>query len=173
MVTIRPETDNDVTTIYHINAQGFGREKEAEFVNHLRDHRGITLSLVAEYNGLLVGHALFSPLKIKPDGSGFNAVTLAPLAILPEYQRQGIGSSLVREGIERIRLLGHDIIFLVGHPEYYPRFGFTQARLKGFRCEFDVPDETWMLLETANNNYGKMERTVYFRPEFRVAIENG
>jgi len=172
VVNIRPETDADVTTIYHVNAQGFGREKEAEFVNHLRDHHGITLSLVAEYNGLLVGHALFSPVRIEPDGAGFNSVALAPLAILPQYQRQGIGSRLVMEGIEKIRSSGYDIIFLVGHPQYYPRFGFTQAGLRGFRCEFDVPDEAWMLLETANKDYKILERTVYFRPEFRVAIEN-
>jgi len=173
LVTIRPETDNDVTAIYHINAQGFGREKEAEFVNHLRDHHGVTLSLVAELDGLLVGHALFSPAKIEPDGSGFNSVVLAPLAILPEYQRRGIGSRLVREGIEQMRIMGHDIIFLVGHPEYYPRFGFTRAGRMGFRCEFDVPDKAWMLLETGKKDYRNLERTVYFRPEFRVAIENG
>lgn len=173
MLNIRPETDADLTTVYHVNAQGFGREKEAEFVNHLRDHRGITLSLVAEYNGLLVGHALFSPVRIEPNGSVFNSVALAPLAILPEYQRQGIGSRLVQEGIEKIRFLGHDIIFLVGHPKYYPRFGFVKAKTRGFHCEFDVPDEAWMLLETVNNSYEKLERTVYSRPEFRVAIESG
>ncbi|MBN1369736.1 MAG: N-acetyltransferase [Dehalococcoidaceae bacterium] len=172
MLNVRVETDNDVTTIYHINAQGFGREKEAEFVNHLRDHHGITLSLVAEYNGLLVGHALFSPVRIEPDGAGFNSVTLTPLAVLPEYQRRGIGSMLVREGMEKIRSLGHDIIFLVGHPEYYPRLGFTQAKPKGFRCEFDVPDEAWMLLEAVKVDCEKLERTVYFRPEFRMAMES-
>ena len=125
---------------------------------------------MAEIEEQVIGHILFSPVTIEPDGSSCNGVTLAPLAILPAYQRKGIGSQLVRVGLEECRLLGHDLVFVVGHPEYYPRFGFVQARAKGFNCEFEAPDEAWMLFELQEKVHSKKVGTVYFRSEFREAM---
>jgi len=126
--------------------------------------------LVAEVEGQIVGHILFSPVTVEPGNSHFDAITLAPIAILPEHQRKGIGSQLVKAGLEECRILGHDLVFVVGHPEYYPRFGFIQARAKGFKCEFEVPDEAWMVFELGDKASLKKGGTVYFHSEFKNAM---
>lgn len=170
MANIRAEANKDIDGIHLVNEQAFGQKKEAELVDNLRKKKAITLSLVAEVEGQIVGHILFSPVTVEPDNSHFNAITLAPLAVLPEYQRNGIGSKLIRIGLEECRLLGHDLVFVVGHPEYYPRFGFVQARAKGFNCEVDVPDEAWMVLELDEKATLQQGGTVYFQPEFKDAM---
>ena len=170
MINIRPEEIKDIDGIRYVNEQAFGQKKEAELVDNLRNNKAITLSMVAEVEGQVVGHILFSPVTIEPDNPSFNAVTLAPLAVLTSYQRRSIGSKLVRAGLEECRLLGHDLVFVVGHPEYYPRFGFVQAKPKGFDCEFEVPDEAWMLFELQEKVLLKRRGTVHFRPEFLAAM---
>ena len=170
MVNIRQEKTEDINSIDYVNEQAFNQKTEADLVNNLRQNKAIKLSLVAETKGQVVGHILFSPVKVEPDNSNFNAVTLAPLAVLPAYQRTSIGSQLIRIGLEECRLLGHDLVFVVGHPEYYPRFGFVQAKSKGFDCEFEVPDEAWMLFELQERVLSKRGGTVYFQPEFREAM---
>lgn len=170
MANIRTEVNKDIDGIHFINEQAFGRKSEADLVDNLRKKKAVTLSLIAEVEDQIVGHILFSPVKIEPDNSHFNAITLAPLAILPEFQRKGIGSQLIRTGIEECRLLGHDLVFVVGHPEYYPRFGFVQARAEGFNCEIEVPDEAWMVLEMDKKVPLQKNGTVYFRPEFKDAM---
>ena len=92
------------------------------------------------------------------------------MAILPKHQRKGIGSRLVRAGLEECRHLGHEVVVLVGHPDYYPRFGFVPARPKGLECEFEVPDEAWMLLELQQGALAGKTGTVTFQPEFREAM---
>ncbi|UCG55302.1 MAG: N-acetyltransferase [Dehalococcoidia bacterium] len=171
MVYIRAESIKDINDIHSINERAFGRKNEAELVDNLRKKKATTLSLVAEVEGQIVGHILFSPIKVKPDNSHFNSVTLAPLAVLPEYQRNGIGSQLVKAGFEECSILGNDFVFVVGHPKYYPRFGFIQARVKGFICEFKVPDEAWMVFELGNQVSMEKGGTVYFHPEFKNAID--
>lgn len=170
MVNIRIESNKDIKGINLVNEQAFGRKNEAELVDNLRKRKAITLSLVAEERGQIVGHILFSPVKVKPDNSHFNAITLAPLAVLPEYQRKGICSQLVKAGIEKCSIIGNDLVFVVGHPEYYPRFGFIQAKGKGFVCEFKVPDEAWMVFELGDKISPDKSRIVYFHPEFKNAV---
>lgn len=170
MLNIRPEENKDINGIRFVNEEAFGRKAEAALVDNLRKRKVVTLSLVAEIKGQIVGHILFSPVTIEPDGEGFNAVTLAPIAVLPAYQRQGIGSKLVREGLEESRLLGNHMVFLVGHAEYYPRFGFVKAAPEGFKCEVEVPDEAWMVLKLQPDAPPQRGGTVYFRPEFRDAM---
>jgi putative acetyltransferase len=93
------------------------------------------ISLVPVLDGLVVGHIFFSPVSIESESSIFTAMGLTPMAVLPEYQRQGFGSQLVREGLKECLRIGHNIVVVLGHPEYYPRFGFTPAKPKGLRSE--------------------------------------
>jgi len=170
LANIRTEINKDIDGIYLVNEQAFSKKSEADLVDDLRKKKAITLSLIAEVEDQIVGHILFSPVTIKPDNSHFNAITLAPLAVLPEYQHKGIGSQLIRTGLEECRLLGHDLVFVVGHPEYYPRFGFVQATAKGFNCEVEVPDEAWMVFELGDKASLEKGGTVYFHPEFKNAM---
>jgi putative acetyltransferase len=170
LINIRSETNRDIDGIYHVNEQAFNRKTEADLVDNLRINKAITLSLIAEVEEKIIGHILFSPVIVQPDQSDYNSVTLAPLAVLPACQHKGIGSQLIRTGLKECRLLGHDFVFLVGHPEYYPRFGFIQAKSKGLKCEFEAPDEAWMLVQLDKKTSIQTGGTVYFRTEFRDAM---
>jgi putative acetyltransferase len=170
LINIRSETNRDINGIYHVNEQAFNRKTEADLVDNLRINKAITLSLIAEVEEKIIGHILFSPVIVQPDQSDYNSVTLAPLAVLPACQHKGIGSQLIRTGLKECRLLGHDFVFLVGHPEYYPRFGFIQAKSKGLKCEFEAPDEAWMLVQLDKKTSIQTGGTVYFRTEFRDAM---
>ena len=167
MLSIRPETLEDRVDIHHVNEAAFGQESEAELVERLRNRGMLVISLVVLSDGQLVGHIAFSPVKVKSENSSFQAIALGPMAILPEYQRKGIGSQLVRAGLEECRHLGHEVVVLVGHPDYYPRFGFVPARPKTLECEFQVPDEAWMLLELKEGVLAGRRGTVTYQPEFR------
>lgn len=149
MTTIRAETPADAEAISEVNRLAFGRENEARLVEAIRDTPGFipALSLVAERDGRVVGHILFSRIAIRTDkGQEVPALALAPVAVLPEYQGQGIGSTLIRAGLDRARALGHRIVVVVGHPNYYPRFGFTSARAQGLEAPFPVSDPAFMAL---------------------------
>src|SRR4030042_383611 len=103
--------------------------------------------MVALQDNQVVGHIAFSLVKVESEHSSFEAIALAPMAVLPAYQRKGIGSQLVLTGLKECRRLGHEIVVVLGHADYYPRFGFVMAKPKGIDCEFKVPDEAWMILE--------------------------
>jgi putative acetyltransferase len=163
---IRDERAEDVGAIHRTNELAFGRPDEAELVDALRGNGAVTLSLVAEIGEEIAGHILFSPVEIVRDGDRETAVGLAPMAVLPSRQRLGIGSQLIREGIDRLRLAGHGAIVVLGHPEYYPRFGFTRASTFGLRCEFQCPDEAFMALELRQGALGSRPALVRYRPEF-------
>jgi len=168
MITVRPETTDDHTAIHDVNALAFGREIEAKLVEALRRLPDFIpeLSLVAVEAGRVVGHILFSPMVIETKEGAVPALTLAPLAVRPEFQNQGIGSELVRDGLERCRRLGHEIVVVVGHPEYYPRFGFSPARARGLEAPFPVPDEAFLALELVPGALDGVAGTVKFPPPF-------
>jgi putative acetyltransferase len=170
MIIIRPELSTDIAAIRHVNVQAFGQDKEAVLIDKLRKHGMLTLSLVAVQDDKLVGHIAFSPVVIESKLTHFEAITLAPIAVLPEYQRRGIGGQLIRAGLAECRNLGHEIVVIVGYSEYYPRFGFMPAKPKGIECEFEVPDEAWMILELRNGALAGRIGTVKFRPEFKEAL---
>ena len=171
MLTIRREAPEDIAAIRHVNEQAFGGATEADLVDQLRSHGVLTLSLVAVQDGEIIGHIAFSPVAVESGHSRFEAITLAPIAVLPAYQRQGVGSQLTRAGLEECRQLGHEIVFVLGHPEYYPRFGFAPGKPRGIGCEFEAPDEAWMVLELRAGALAGRDGTVKFQPEFRDAVQ--
>jgi len=163
---IRREIPEDIEAIRHVNEEAFGGKEEADIVDALRQRGATVLSLVATDEGRVIGHILFSPVIIESESSSFGAVALAPMSVLPEYQGKGIGSELVRAGLDECRALGHELVVLVGHADYYPRFGFVPARERSIECEFEVPDEAWMLLELREGALGGRKGTVKFQTEF-------
>jgi putative acetyltransferase len=169
MVAIRDESREDAGAIRFVLEQAFGESNEADLVEMLRRRGAITLSLVAVQENEVVGHILFSPVTIESAGSSLNAIGLGPMAVLPPYQRKGIGSQLVRIGLEQCAQAGHEIVVVVGHPEYYPRFGFAPAKQRGIRCEFDVPDDVFMVLELREGAVGGRGGIVKYQPEFTSA----
>ena len=166
MIRIRSELPEDVEAIYSLNQEAFEGIVEANLVNNLRTSNAMTLSLVAIKNNEIVGHIAFSPVTIESDQATVNAVGLAPMAVSPEFQRSGIGSQLVEEGLNRIRTAGHDLVVVLGHPEYYPRFGFVPAKKYGIRWEHDVPEEAFMIKELREGALKEVRGTVKYRPEF-------
>ena len=170
MPIIRPETPEDIDSIRYVNEQAFGQENESKLIEKLRNHGVLTISLVAVQDGEIVGHIAFSPVAVESGLSSFEAIALAPMAVLPAYQRKGIGSQMVRAGLEECRRLGHEIIVVLGHPDYYPRFGFVLARPKGIDCEFEVPEEAWMILELQDGALAGRRGIVSFQPEFKEAV---
>src|SRR4030043_1887815 len=127
MLTIRQETPEDMPAIRYVNEQAFGGTVEADIVEKLRHRGALTLSLVAMPNNEIVGHIAFSPVKVESERSSFEAIALAPMAILPAYQHRGIGSQLVRAGPEECHRLGYKAVNGLGPPHYDPRFGFVPA----------------------------------------------
>lgn len=151
MTVIRPEREGDHQAIREVVALAFGQEDEARLVEAVRRSSDFIpeLSILAEEDGQIVGHILFSPITIETQHSPLPALALAPMAVRPEFQRRGIGSELVRRGLESCQRLDHRIIVMIGHADYYPRFGFSPARAKGLEAPFEVPDEAFMVLELA------------------------
>lgn len=163
---IRREAEHDVAAIRHVNERAFGQPDEARLVDALRAGGAVLLSLVAERDGMVVGHVLFSPAKVVGERAETQAAALAPIAVLPGYQKTGVGSSLVRQGLAELRDAGHGLVIVLGHPDYYPRFGFVPASTFGIGCPFDVPDEAFMVLELRNGAAPPGGGVVRYRPEF-------
>lgn len=167
MLTIRQETPEDIESIRYVNEKAFGQKEEAELVDKLRNRGAVTLSLIAVQEQQVVGHILFSPVTIESECLSSEAITLAPMAVLPAHQRREIGSQLVRAGLDECRRLGHEIVVVVGHPNYYPRFGFVLAKPEGIDCEFEVPDEAFMVSELRKGALAGRKGIVKFQPEFK------
>jgi len=170
LLTIRPEIPEDRTSIHYVNQEAFSRNQEADLVDKLRKRGVLTISLVAVQENTVVGHIAFNPVEIASEKSSFGALTLAPVAVLPAHQNKGIGSQLVTAGLEECHRLGHEIVVLAGHSNYYPRFGFVRAYAKGIECEFEVPDEAWMIAELKQGALAGRQGKVRFQPEFKEAM---
>lgn len=169
MILIRPETRDDIDWIAEINRLAFGSDVEVELVRAIRNSPDFIseLSLVAVKDGCVAGHILFSPVRIISTDREVSALALAPMAVMPEYQRRSVGSELVRRGLEACAKLGHRIVIVIGHPEYYARFGFRPAREYGLDVSFDVPDEAFMALELESGALQNVSGTVEYGPEFK------
>jgi len=163
-LTIRPETDHDRDAIFRVHSLAFGRVDEARLVDALRSGSFVRLSLVAETAGQIVGHILFSGLTIEGREGLLSALALAPLAVVPEFQRQGIGSELVRRGLDLCREQGHRIVIVVGHPGFYPRFGFSRALTRGLCSPY--AGESFMALELVEGALRGLTGAVHYPPPF-------
>jgi len=171
-ITIRPEEPRDIAVIRHVNEQAFARDghlgtEEADLIDALRGNDHVVVSLVAEVNGQVVGHILFSPMTVESANGGIHQlIALGPLAVLPEYQKQGVGSALMNTGLDEIRELGHGAVFLVGHASYYPRFGFRPARERGIIYQ-DGRDSV-QVIELRPGELDGVTGTARFSPEFEA-----
>lgn len=167
MIEIREEREEDRQAIRRINEQAFSQPAEANIVDALRTNCPGLLSLVALTGGGGVGHILFSPVVIESREGPVTGMGLAPIAVLPEHQQQGIGSELVRTGIARLKERRCPFVVVLGHAEYYPRFGFERASLHAIRSQWDgIPDEAFMVLILDNAAMSGASGVARFRSEF-------
>jgi putative acetyltransferase len=144
MIRIRPEKYEDIDFINSIIISAFRGHDEARLVNLLREEDALTLSLVAENDGEIVGHIAFSPMEVEFNMMNKSYLGLAPLAVKPAFQKQKVGSRLVRSGLEQALSMGWYGVFVLGDPQYYSRFGFRNAVDLGFFCEYEAPPENFM-----------------------------
>ncbi|MBK9313654.1 MAG: N-acetyltransferase [Acidobacteria bacterium] len=163
---IRTEKSGDEATIRCVVEAAFGQSAEADLVDALRTAGNSTISLIAEEDGEIVGHILFSPMRLDPEDEALRLLGLAPLAVSPSRQRSGIGSALIRKGLELSGQSGYDAVFVLGHPEYYPSFGFRPASHFGIRSVYDVRDEAFMALELKPGSLSGHPGTVHYTEEF-------
>ena len=163
LIDVRVERHGDLAAIREINTRAFGQDQEANIVDALRSNGAVRLSLVATVNGRPVGHIMYSPLSV---GGEITGAALGPMAVLPEYQRQGIGSELVRHGNRQLKNDGCPFVIVLGHPEYYPRFGFKPASAHGITCEWEVPDNAFMVLVLDEVRMHGVSGLARYRDEF-------
>ncbi len=169
MFTIRPEQPDDHTAIRHVNTLAFGQPNEADLVDALRRASALSISLVASQEHRIVGHIAFSPVTIASETTTtIEAIGLAPMGVLPEYQRQGIGSQLVAMGLQACSETDYGIVVVLGHPEYYPRFAFTPAKPHDIVWEHNVPAEAFMVRELKEGALAQTRGVVKYRPEFEA-----
>lgn len=163
LVEIREECPDDVAAVRDLNRRAFGQDQESNIVDALRANAAALLSLVATVNDGVVGHIVYSPLSI---GGNVTGAALGPMAVLPEHQRQGIGSKLIEAGNQKLKNAGCPFIIVVGHADYYPRFGFRPAREHGIKCEWDAPNDVFMLLVLDQAKMEGVSGLAKYRDEF-------
>jgi putative acetyltransferase len=161
---IRAEAPADCKAIAQLNDRAFGGTFESELIGRLRSDGLVAASLVAEDEGRMIGHILLSRLDVTAGKRKLNALALAPMAVSPEWQRQGIGSALMRAAIEAARNAQADVIVVLGHPAFYPRFGFSAARAAKLKSPFS--GEAFMVLEITPNALGDGDGNVVYPPAF-------
>jgi len=164
---IRAEQSRDQRAAFETHARAFPQPGEAKLLDALRAAGAATISLVAERGGRVVGHILFSPVRVDGEGGSFAAQGLAPMAVDPSCQREGIGSALVRAGLDACRAAGHMIVFVLGHPDYYPRFGFEAAAPRGLHYEGGAGyAPAFFVAELEAGALAGRGGVVHYRPEF-------
>jgi putative acetyltransferase len=168
MLNIRPEEPRDRNAVHRLHEAAFENGPEAAIVDRLRENCDLYISFVAVTDDQVVGHIVFTPVTLnRADGTGMG---LAPMAVLPSYQGQGIGSKLVRYGLEHLRNAGCPFVVVLGHPAYYPRFGFERASHYRLQSQWDdVPDEAFMVVVNNPDALPGTGGVVRYRTEFDQA----
>lgn len=170
-VSVREEQEGDSSSVRAVHTEAFGGDLEAHLVDKLRASCGDRLSLVAVYADVIVGHILFTPASVQFRGQVISGWGLAPMAVRPGFQRKNIGTLLVEAGLAVLRERRGAFVVVLGHPQYYPRFGFQPASLWKLRSEWDVPNEVFMVLPLDKNALTGIEGVVRYRPEFHQGLE--
>jgi putative acetyltransferase len=165
-VELRTEGPADIEAIRALNREAFGQDAEADLVDALRAAGDLSISLVALLGDVVVGHIAMSPAKIRHESGDTACLALAPMAVVPRAQAQGIGSRLVEAALERSRDEGHRIVIVLGHPLYYPRFGFEPVGARGIRCPYEAPPEAFMGLGLQHNALAGVRGVVEYAPAF-------
>jgi putative acetyltransferase len=167
-IVIRAETVADYSKIREINNRAFNQDTEEKLIQNLRKKKEYIaeLSLVAEYKNQLVGHILFFPISIIGKNNRFPTLALAPMSVLPEFQKKGIGSELIKEGLKIAKKLGFTSVIVVGHPQYYSKFGFKKASTWNIRPPFDAPDDAFMAIELVKNALMDVSGMVEYPQEY-------
>lgn len=163
---IRNEENQDWSGVQAVNEAAFGAPAEANLVALLREKAHSLISLVAVEESMVVGHIMFSPVVLSGHFK-LKIMGLAPMAVLPAYQRKGIGSALVQAGLEHCKEFGFGAVVVLGHPAYYPRFGFSPAINFGISCEYSVPDEAFMLVELLPGFLKGASGKIEYHPAFK------
>ena len=162
LVEIRPERPGDIPSIRDLNKRAFEQDQEANIVDALRANGAASLSLVATLEDRVVGHIMYSPAEVgRLTGAG-----LGPVAVLPEHQRQGVGSRLIEAGNRLLKDAGCAFIIVLGHADYYARFGFRPARPLGITCEWEVPDDVFLVLALDPEKLRSVSGMAKYRHEF-------
>jgi len=163
---IRAEEERDWAAVHALNASAFETPAEAGLVNALRVQAQPVVSLVAEHAGSVVGHILFSPVTLSGHVS-LKIMGVAPMAVAPSHQRRGVGSAFVRAGLERCTALGVGAVVVLGHPEYYPRFGFSPSVRFGIGSEYEVPEEVFLVAELQPGFFRGVSGIIQYHAEFK------
>ncbi len=165
---IRPETPADHAAIRRVNRRAFDQDDEADLVDRLRASAEPFVSLIAELDGEIVGQICFTPASLErhPD---LHLLALAPMAVDPAHQGEGIGSQLVRAGLDRCEEDLADAVVVLGHPDFYPRFGFEPAHRFGLRFDSSVPRNAFMALELETGVLDEVRGTVHYHPAFDLS----
>lgn len=170
-MVIRKELPDDRAAIREINVSAFQQSLEADIVDALRERCADVLSLVAVENDHIVGHILFSPARLEGQQGPLAGMALAPMAVLPEFQRMGIGSALVQKGLEELKDARCPYVIVLGHPQYYPRFGFERASAYGIRSQWEgIPNDAFMILWLDTRLRDAFSGVARYRDEFDAAV---
>jgi len=171
MISIRKEQPGDSEAIRDLTTHAFGGHVEADIIDALRYACPDVLSIVAVDNGSIVGHILFSPVTVETANGTITGMGLAPMAVLPDWQRQGIGSALVRHAFTLLRNQHCPFVIVLGHPDYYSRFGFVPTSRYGLTCQWEgVPDEAFMVIVFDKDIMENIHGVARYRDEFNQAM---
>lgn len=170
-IVVRQETPIDYPSVYNINIAAFKHGEEAKLVDRLRSSSTFIpeLSLVACVDNNVVGYILFTKINIVGNGDNRESLALAPVSVLPEWQKRGIGSILINRGLELAKELGYKSVIVLGHEDYYPRFGFSPTNKWGIKPPFNIPEKLFFGLELEENAFANLDGTVVYSKEFELS----
>ena len=171
MVTIREENNNDKDDIRYINDSAFGQPQEGSVIDKLRESDSEVFSMVAEFDNKIVGHIFYSTAVIEGNNERVVGMGLAPMAVIPEYQKQGVGKQLIIESLKILNKKSVPFIIVLGHESYYPKFGFEKASKYGIKCQWDgVPDEAFMIMILNKEKMSNIHGVAHYRDEWNEAM---